>query len=317
MTRRYFKRTMLVAMVAIAVPLGSLGAASPAFAQPKGIFSIFSNCPLKTFKELGVPPGRAICQFGETTSGEFSIGSTKVPITATIDLEGGGVPTGNPENEQEFCLLPGANGTSLSKVELNVPGGLLDFVKCEEITGGGIWEIIERGTCKAIFENPKTTGVTATTEIVANTSNPAILNAVALGLEEGTAITLPVRVHLKNPLLGGACYIGSESKPIELHLTTGETHPNPPNKSIHGTVGKERVLVENGRHLARLLESSLVDNSFSAPDAEGCGEFFSFLIDPIVDAKLKLPSEDGNNTAILNGTLNTATAESVEASEKF
>ena len=35
--------------------------------------------------------------------------------------------------------------------------------------------MIERASCKAIFEN-KTTGVTATTELVANATNPPILN---------------------------------------------------------------------------------------------------------------------------------------------
>jgi len=233
----------------------------------------------------------------------------------TITLQGGAVPTGNPENPKEYFVLPAANGESMSKTELNVPGGLLDLVNCEEIKGKGIWETIERGTCKAIFEN-KTTGVTATTEIVANATNPSILNVRALSRETGTALVLPVRVHLKNPLLGNSCYIGSEASPIEMRLTTGATSPKSPNKSISGAFGDPETLEENELTLLRVTNDSLVDNAFSVPVAEGCGEFFSFLIDPLVDSKLKLPSEDGYNTAILNGTLNTATAEAVEASEK-
>jgi hypothetical protein len=301
--------------VLFVVPLASLGMATPAMATPKGIFSVFSDCPLKLIKELGVPLEEAKCQYGVTTSGEFAIGSTKVPINQTITLQGGAFRF-NPEEESEYALLPAADGNSLSKTELNVPGGLLDLVNCEEIKGGGFWEIIERAACKAIFEN-KTTGVTATTELVANTHNPAILNAANLGREEGTALTLPVRLHLKNPLLGSSCYVGSESSPIQLHLTTGATSPNPPNKSIHGSTGEPETLEEKGQAMLRLSKNSLVDNAFSVPVAEGCGEFFSFIIDPILDGKLKLPSADGNNTAILNGTLNTATAESVTQSEKF
>src|SRR6201999_3192350 len=106
----------------------------------------------------------------------------------------------------------------LSKTALNVPGGLLG-VNCYEIKGEGWLENAARELCKAIFEN-EYTGVTATTELVATETNPAILNLVALSTEEGTAITLPVRVHLKNPLLGGTCYIGSTAHPIQLHLTT-------------------------------------------------------------------------------------------------
>jgi hypothetical protein len=321
MTGRYVRRLALIATVGVVAPLASLSAASPALAAPKGIFARFAQCPLTTIKALGVPPGVALCSFNETLGGEFVIGSTKVPINSgvnagkTITLQGGAVPTGNPENPKEYFVLPAANGESMSKTELNVPGGLLDLVNCEEIKGNGIWEIIERGTCKAIFEN-KTTGVTATTEVVANTTNPSILNVRALSRETGTALVLPVRVHLKNPLLGNSCYIGSEASPIELRLTTGATSPNPPNKSIHGAFGDPETLEENELTMLRVTNDSLVDNAFSVPVAEGCGEFFSFLIDPLVDSKLKLPSADGNNTAIFNGTLNTATAEAVEASEK-
>jgi hypothetical protein len=213
-------------------------------------------------------------------------------------------------------LLPGANGQSISKTELNVPGGLTDIVNCEEIKGEKLLEKLERGTCKAIFEN-KTTGVTATTEVVATATNPAILNEKALALEENKpAVTLPARIHLKNPLLGNSCYIGSEASPIELHLTTGTTAPNPPNKPIKGKTGIEESEEEGPLEFLRITQNSLVDNTFSVPKAEGCGEAFAFLIDPIVDSKLKLPSADGNNTAILNGTLNSATAEEVENSEK-
>jgi hypothetical protein len=303
------KRASIFAIAALTLSVVALGASPSAFATPKGIFSIFSDCPLKT-------PGIELCQYAETTGGEFDIGSTKVPINKTLVLQGGALPTGNPENESEYFLLPATDGNSLSKVELNVPGGLLDFVNCEEIKGGGIWEIIERGTCKAIFEN-STTGVTATTELVASATNPAILNLVALGEESGTALTLPVRVHLKNPLLGGSCYIGSEASPIQLHLTTGATSPKSPNKSIHGAFGTLSQPTEKGVSFLKIEHNSLVDNAFSVPVAEGCGEFFSFLIDPVVDSKLKLPSADGNNTAILNGTLNTASVKAVIKSEGF
>jgi hypothetical protein len=76
--------------------------------------------------------------------------------------------------------------------------------------------------------------------------------------------------------------------------------------------------VEEKEHsFLRITSNSLVDNSFSVPTAEGCGEFFSFIINPIVNSKLKLPSANGNNTAILNGTLNTSEVAEVIASEKF
>jgi hypothetical protein len=298
-------RALVIAAMALVVPTAALAAASPALAAPKGIFSVFAQCPTST-------PGVVLCQYGQTTSGEFTLGKTTVPINKTITLQGGAISTGKIN---EYYLVPAKNGESLSKTELNVPGGLTDLVNCEEIKGGGIIEILERASCKAIFEN-KTTGVTATTELVANEHNPAILNVGALFAGEGTAITLPVRVHLKNPLLGSSCYVGSESSPIELHLTTGKTSPEPPNKSISGKRGTITVEEEDGYEVDVLTNNSLVDNSFSAPVAEGCGGLLSFLIDPILDAKIGLPSKDGYNTAILSGTLKTAEAAGVVNSEK-
>jgi len=300
------RRTLVVSTAAVAM-LAALAITSSAMAAPKGIFSVFAQCPTST-------KGVTLCQFGQTTSGEFVLGKTKVPINKTITLQGGAIETGKSLNE--YYLVPAKNGESLSKTELNVPGGLTNLVNCEEIKGKGFFETLERAACKAIFEN-KTTGVTATTEIVATETNPAILNVTNLFFESGTAITLPVRVHLKNPLLGSSCYVGSASSPIQLHLTTGTTAPELPNKPIKGKAGTLFVEEEKGYEVDGFKENSLVDNSFSAPVAEGCGEFFSFLIDPILDAKIGLPSKDGYNTAILNGTLKTAEASSVIASEKF
>ncbi len=290
--------------VMLMAPLAALGAASPALATPKGIFAVFADCPASA-------PGVALCQFGQTTSGEFTLGSTTVPINKTITLQGGAIPTGKTN---QFFLVPATDGNSLSKTELNVPGGLFG-IKCSEIKGEGSFEKGVRKLCEAIFEN-KLTGVTATTELVANEHNPAILDVGALFSGEGTAITLPVRVHLKNPLLGSACYIGSESSPIQLHLTTGTTSPPAPNKPISGKRGTFEVEEEEGLEVDVLRENSLVDNAFSTPVAEGCGGALSSIINPLVNAKLNLPAPAGHNTAILSGTLRTATSEAVLASEK-
>jgi hypothetical protein len=299
------KRLLIITAAAL---VALFAIVSTAAAEPKGIFKKYSDCPTEV-------PGNAICTYGLTTSGEFTLGTTKVPINKTITLQGGGIHTGG-SNFNEYFLLPAKDGNSLSKTELNVPGGLLDLVNCEEIKGSGFFEVIERAACKAVFEN-KTTGVTATTELVATATNPAILNLTNLVEEKGTAITLPVRVHLKNPLLGESCYVGSEASPIQLHLTTGTTAPPPPNKPIKGKLGTPKSEVEKEYESTAITNNTLVDNSFSAPVAEGCGGFFSFLVDPILDSKIGLPSAAGHNTAILSGTLNTAEEEAVVASEKF
>jgi hypothetical protein len=313
------KRTLVMAAMALIVPMTALASASPAMAEPKGIFKIFKECPTEV-------PAVTLCNYNQTTSGEFKLGSTTVPIKeVTITQQGGYIPTGNPENEREFFGYPAKNGESISKTALNVPGGLLDLINCEEITGSGGFEKFVRETCKKTFEKG-VTEVTATTELVANETDPVIFNEVALAKEKGTAVTLPIRVHLKNTFLGNSCYIGSESSPIKLHLTTGATSlASPPAgwKSIHGKKGTPETLEEKGLVSLRIKSNSLVDNTFAAPGTEGCGEleFFGYkytgFLDSIVNSKLKLPNSAGENTAILNGELAAAASEEVILSESF
>jgi hypothetical protein len=311
------KRTLVMAALALIVPMTALASASPAMAEPKGIFNIFKECPTEV-------PGVTLCSIDYTTGGEVKIGNTGVPISKTITQQGGFLPTGNPENEREFFAIPAKNGESLSKTALNVPGGLLDFIKCEEIKGYGPVEVFFRELCKYTFEYG-VTEVTATTELVANEKNPVIYNEEAAGSEEGTALTLPVRVHLKNALLGNSCYVGAESEPIELHLTTGETSPPAGVKPLHGTSGKASNESEKGLLVLHVKGSSEVDNTFAAPKAYGCGEAdilgikITGWLNFLVEGKLGIPNKNtkGENFAIFNGESAFATAAHVIASESF
>jgi hypothetical protein len=173
-------------------------------------------------------------------------------------------------------------------------------------------DILARGACEAVFENG-VTGVNATTELAKPASAIGINTNNLIG-EEGTALSLPTKIKLENPLLGGECYIGSEAKPVTFNLTTGTTAPPPPNTPIKGTVG-DLELVEEGE-IIELAGVSLVDNAFSAPESSGCGGLFSFLIGPIINAKLGLPSAAGHNTAIQTGNSKSTLAKSVINSEK-
>jgi hypothetical protein len=305
-TRR--RRTLIITAIALLVPLAALTAASPALAEPKGIFKVFNDCPTEVSSVY-------LCQYAETTSGEFAIGSTKVTINKPIILQGGAAPVG-AENPNEYTLVAAKDGNTLSKTELNVPGGLAGLINCEEIKGEGLLEKLTRATCKTTFENG-VTGVTATTELASTPSNPVVLNLAALVEEKGAALTMPIKVHLKNPLLGESCYIGSTSSPIELHMTTGATSPPGPNKSIHGKLGTPVSEVENEQEAVTIHENTLVDNAFSVPVVNGCGGLASILLDPIIDAKLGLESPSGHNTAVFNGTLKDAEKTAVIASESF
>jgi hypothetical protein len=308
-------RTLVIVAAALVMPVTALASASPAMAEPKGIFKIFNQCPTEI-------PIVTLCSVDKTTSGEVKLGNTGVPIHATITQQGGFAPIG--ESEVEFFGLPAKNGESLSKTPQNVPGGLLDFIKCEEIKGFFPPEVFFRELCKYTFEHG-VTEVTATTELVANEKNPVIFNEEHLSAEEGTAITLPIQVHLKNSLLGNSCTIGSEAEPVELHLTTGETKPAAGVKPLHGKKGKAETLNEKGLLSLRLTENTQVDNTFHAPKAYNCGEFTAFgkttkgFLNFLVEGKLGIPNENkkGEDFAELNGELRAAGASEVVESEKF
>ena len=289
------RKSHLTGLVAVlVVVIGALGVASPAMATPKGAFAVFANCP------LSISEG---CNYTKVSSGEFVIGKQAVPITNPIYLESGFVEA---ENGEEL-LIGAANGKTLSHSPQNVPGGLLDLVNCKEISN-----FIERVACELVFEN-KTTGVNATAELAGPVA-PIALNEGNDLEETGTVFTMSIRLHLENPFLGSECYIGSNSSPIIIPLTTGATSPPLPNKSIHGKSGTLEF-PEEGK-INEIKNASLVNNSFAAPGTNGCGGIlFSWLLDPIINGKLGIPATAGHNTAILNATVEQAGVRAVKASE--
>ena len=108
--------------------------------------------------------------------------------------------------------------------------------------------------------------------------------------------------------------------------TTPQPQPiDPATRKVLATIdvpGLDAVIDGNELSMLRVTDNSLVDNTFSAPGVEGCGEGeilglkFKGFLDSLVNSKLKLPNKAGENTAILNGTLNAAAAETVVESEK-
>jgi hypothetical protein len=285
------KRVLAVSAVAVVALAGLIGSASPAMATPKGKFAVFADCPLTN-------PSVTACIFAQTKTGEFTIGKTSVPINKTITLQGGIIEAENEAEETTQSFVGAKDGNTLSKTALNVPGGLAGLVKCNEISN-----FFERVACELIFENALT-GVTATTELAAPATSIGINEGNLLDAS-GTALSLPVKLKLSNPLLGEECYIGSTAHPVTLNLTTGKSG------TLTGKVGK--VSVSEG--LLTVAENSLVNGTFTAPESSGCGGIFSFLLDPIINAKIGLPSGEGKNKAALEGQLEQAGVGTVKASE--
>lgn len=293
-------RAMAPLLAMAVVALAVFGFAAPALAKkPTGAYVNFGNCPVKT-------TGVNFCVFAQTTSGEFKIKKTEVPITKTITLQGGIIE--NETTEAETWVNAANGAETLSKTPQSVPGGLFKIL-APSFFPEPLKKIFNEFISKGI------TGVNATAELEGKItiSRPALFSGGP------DALNLPVRVHLENEFLGPTCYVGSSSKPVNIELTTGTTTPPLPNKPITGNLGE--IEIKEGGNLVILKKNSLVNNTFAAPTAEGCGSqilfgLFTGLIDSAVNSELELPSVSGNNTAILNGNLENASAAAVVASEK-
>jgi hypothetical protein len=289
------RRRALLIVVGVIAPLATLGlaSASPALAEhhPTGEFAPYKYCPLAT-------ENLADCVLAESTSGKFTVGKRTVPIVKTITLQGG-----IKKVTGEFVGAEGAE--TLAKVALPVPGGLLNIVAPESLPKW-LQEIFNN------FINEGITGVTATTELAAP-ANHIILDTENLLFETGTALSLPVKIKLGNVFLGESCYVGSNAAPIVINFTSGTTPPLEGVEALKGSAGEFKS--NEAFTLITLAGGKLVNNSFAAPGAEGCGGILSFLIDPAVNSALGLPAGVGHNQAILQGDLSTANANAVRASE--
>lgn len=253
----------------------------PSASAHTGEYAKFNNCP-------STNPEVKKCITAVVTGGEFVLGNKKVPIVNPVTLQGA---YGKPNLETfQAPFFAATNGETLSKAPQPVPGGLAGLVNCKEISN---WFL--RGSCEVVFENGLT-GVNSTLEL-ARPANEIKISERALLFQEGAALILPVKVHLENPLLGSACYIGSSSQPIMLNLTTGTTAPPAPNTPISGSVGTSEVLEGGG--IVKFAGSKLVDNAWSAPGANGCGgAIVEYLLNPIINASVGVPAAAGKNTAV-------------------
>jgi hypothetical protein len=259
--------------------------------NPKGEYAGFNECPLNTVTITD-------CILSVSSGGSFKVGTKTVPLVNPVTLQGGAEGSG-----EETKFYGAENGDTLSKTPQPVPGGLLG------ITAPTWWPKFIQDWFNGLI-NEGFTGVTATVELAGPTKGflPGVkINTENLLLQSGTALGLPVKIKLSNAILGSNCYIGSNSKPVPLNFTTGKSG------SLEGSVGE--ISFNEAFTIVTIAGGRLVDGTYAAPGASGCGGIFSFLVDPLVNSILGLPSASGKNTATLEGKLQDAQAEAVKASE--
>jgi hypothetical protein len=218
----------------------------------------FAGCPSPSEN-----PAVDGCLHSVITGGNFKMGNKNVPIENPIPLSGG-----FSEGLENFT----ANSKGgLVPVKQKVPGGVIGLT--------GLTWLLE-------FLGSEALTLYAVTEAAGQP---------VLGIE---TISLPIRVHLVNGVLGNNCYVGSFTNPIKLNVTYGTTSPPPPNKPITGTVPifSEGVVAPG---VLELRKGVYVDNAFAAPGATGCVlTLFGFIpisINGLVNSQSGLPAPAGTN----------------------
>jgi hypothetical protein len=103
-------RSRTLAIAIVVASLAALSVAAPALASLKQDLQRYSDCPYAN-------PVVVKCVFSTTTSGEFVIGKSTVPINQTVTIQAGIKPGG--------ILVAATDGNTLSKTPLVVPGGLV------------------------------------------------------------------------------------------------------------------------------------------------------------------------------------------------
>ncbi|GAA3551239.1 hypothetical protein [Nocardioides daeguensis] len=250
-------RTRLAALAAaVVVPAATLVPAAEAADQPHP-FEVFRDCPAQQML-AEADDASTSCVTAVVTGGTFVIGKGTVPVTKESVLSLGIASVGS--GDKTF----GTPGKVFTSSPMQVPGGLLGVPGLERLL-------------------PGLTDVTATVEL-ATTELPQV--DILATIYGGEVVALPVKIRLKNALLGGNCYIGSNADPIVLHLTTEKT----------GTF--EFVPVGETGSLVHAKGGVVVDRSFAVPAATGCG--VGGLLNGVVNARQGLPSPAGKNSAVLD-----------------
>jgi hypothetical protein len=225
----------------------------------------------------GENPLIVTCYRSTVSSGMFQMGNLELsllPTTLSGGMTAGGTFSSSPKG-------------GLQQVKLTVPGGVIGLT-------GFTW--------LAEFFSAEALAAKAVFELTAAPSDPL-----------ADPVTMPVRIHLINSILGNNCYLGSVKTPILLHLTTGTTSPPPPNSPISGAAGTSSTTLP--AEINDLSGAQHVDNSFVGEGANGCVlTLFGFPpigINKEIDEQKELPSAAGTNTTIQNFSSEDAAAATV------
>ncbi|MFI0236408.1 hypothetical protein [Streptomyces sp. NPDC016845] len=285
------RRMSVLGATAALATIASIGTSGAAGTQLNGNWAPFNRCPVDNAAMLAADgiDNQATCISSSSSTGVIKLGSSVVP-TGKTDLQVGIVTHSDGTNT---VIAPA--GGALVADPANLPGGLLGLMCPSDIPVVG-------AVCGKITDST-VNKVVATVESVGTPSDFQLL----AGVSEGQPIiSIPVRIHLQNPLIGNNCYIGTKSAPVVLR----------PGNAALPNVGADSA-ASNGTpdeagpfgRLA-LTGANQQDTTFAAPGASGCGPLGLGAFNWAVNLKSALPAASGTNSLTLNsastylGTLN-------------
>ncbi len=228
---------------------------------PNTGYTQFAGCPSPFSENSNI----VTCLRTDIKSGHFKMGNKNVPISKPLKLVGG--------LEDELKGFDYNSEGGLSKVELEVPGGVIGLTGLDWLVN---------------FLSLEQLKLYAVTELAGTPTFDDLDN-----------VQLPIKVHLINPILGSKCYVGSNSNPVKLDLTTGTTAPPAPNKPISGF--KADPSFDPVLEITKVTDGIFVDNAFAAPGANGCVLNLGLIpvnIDAVVNLASGLPSAAGKNETV-------------------
>jgi hypothetical protein len=263
---------LMIFAITIAGPARGVG-----YPAPGGIYAPFTDCPLHDPEMRLAAPGFAMgCIKSVTAGGSFTVNGIPVPITHPVTVQFGTYSDLDSNGNQVFHVVPPQDHKELLTEPELIPGGFLVLV-CLSADPN-----VQR-LCQTAM-NSGHTDLTVEVQLAGPITNFAPLAAVPF--------TLPVKVKLGNPLLGGKCFIGSDDDPILLNPTFN------PFGSLNFEPDPDPVRFPNVAVLS-INGSTLTDDAFSVPAATNCGP--GDIADAPINATLGLPSPAGNNHLVLNG----------------
>jgi hypothetical protein len=256
-----------------------------------GIWGPFDRCPVDNAQMLaadGVSTDPA-CIANSSPNGSIKLGNstqttgaTNLQLGATIDDATGA-----------FSLVTPPGGALIAE-PVNVEGGLLGLMCPSDIP-------LVTAICDGLVGSPLNT----VTAVVESAGTPSNFDRAAALSQGRPIITLPVKVHLVNPILGPNCYIGSNSNPIVLR-PQNTTRP-----ALSSAIGDLDGTPNPAGALARLTGTSTQgDSTFAVPAATGCG--LLGVLDPAVNQQQGLPSPSGNNNLVLNNAASAVISEGAQ-----